>query len=482
MKKHMLLISNMIIIIAIVAGFSAIVYKDTRSYQDLAENQLESVVNLADINISKQIDSSMSKPVMVSKTMANDEFLKAWLLDEPKNSGNSAYLNELYNYLKAYQAKYSYTTIFCVSAQSGNYYYQGGFNKTLSEKDAHDIWYYNFLGSGKEYDLEVDTNEADNNDVTLFINFRVEGSDGKLFGVIGVGLKINLIEDTIHSYTQNYGLSVYIINHGGSENSFSGNTDTFINEKDLSERTGIKEHIVLNKSEKSEIQWFTSGNERKCLITKYNDTLGWFLVLEMKTDSISSVFQDRITQNILFMLISLAACIVVTTAVFLNYNQRMLRIANTDDLTGLYNRKMFLKQYNAFVRKHRAQRSTLFMLDIDHFKQVNDTYGHIFGNAVLAMVGEKLQSAIGEYGLASRWGGDEFLGIMPVGQAEALERLSKLMDSLKTADRESPHCVTVSIGIAEISGKSTSEQMIKKVDEALYKSKKNGRNRITIAE
>ena len=249
MKKHMLLISNMIIIIAIVAGFSAIVYKDTRSYQDLAENQLESVVNLADINISKQIDSSMSKPVMVSKTMANDEFLKAWLLDEPKNSGNSAYLNELYNYLKAYQAKYSYTTIFCVSAQSGNYYYQGGFNKTLSEKDAHDIWYYNFLGSGKEYDLEVDTNEADNNDVTLFINFRVEGSDGKLFGVIGVGLKINLIEDTIHSYTQNYGLSVYIINHGDSENSFSGNTDTFINEKDLSERTGIKEHIVLNKSE-----------------------------------------------------------------------------------------------------------------------------------------------------------------------------------------------------------------------------------------
>lgn len=480
MKKHTLLISNMIIILAIVAGFSAIVYKDTRTYQDLAENQLESIVNLADINISKQIDSSMSKPVMVSKTMANDEFLKAWFLEEPENSGNDAYLKELYNYLKAYQTKYGYTTVFCVSSQTGHYYYQDGFNKTLSEQDEHDIWYFNFLESGKEYDLEVDTNEADNNDVSLFVNFRVDGIDGKPLGVIGVGLKIDLIENTIQSYAQDYGLEVYIINHGGAENSFSGNTNIFINEEDLSERTGISENIVLNKSEKAELQWFTSGKERECLITKYNDTLGWYLVVEMKTNSISSVFQERITQNVLLMLISLAACIIVTTAVFSYYNLLIMRIENTDDLTGLSNRKLFLKQYQTFVRKHHKEKRTLFMLDIDHFKKVNDTYGHMFGNAVLAMVGEKLQTAISGYGLASRWGGDEFLGILAVGQAEAQEILNKFMDSLKCTENESPYCVTVSVGISEISGKPSPEQMIKKADVALYKSKEDGRNRITI--
>lgn len=471
----------MIIILAIVVGFSAIVYKDTRTYQDLAEKQLESIVNLADINISKQIDNSMSKPVMVSKTMANDEFLKAWLLNEPENSGTNTYLNELYNYLKAYQTKYSYTTVFCVSAQTGNYYYQDGFNKTLSTQDAHDVWYYNFVESGKEYDLEVDTNEADNNDVTLFVNFRVDGSDGRLLGIIGVGLKINLIEDTIQMYAENYGLSVYIINHGGVENSFSGDTDIFINEEDLSERTGIQENIILNKSEKSEMQWFTSDKERECLITKYNDTLGWYLIVEVKTNSISSVFQERIKQNVLMMLISLAACIIVTTAVFSYYNRLILRIENTDDLTGLSNRKLFLKQYQAFVRTHHKEKRTLFMLDIDNFKSVNDTYGHMFGNAVLAMVGVKLQSAISGKGLASRWGGDEFLGILAVGHEEAQRIITQFMSSLKNEENESPYCVTVSVGIAEINGKVAPEQMIKKVDEALYKSKEDGRNRITIA-
>jgi hypothetical protein len=95
MKKHMLLISNMIIILSIVAGFTAIVYMDTTSYQQLAEKHLENIITLADTDISNHIENSMSKPVMVSKTMANDEFLKAWLLEEPQKTGDNAYLNQL---------------------------------------------------------------------------------------------------------------------------------------------------------------------------------------------------------------------------------------------------------------------------------------------------------------------------------------------------------------------------------------------------
>jgi hypothetical protein len=139
------------------AGFFEIVSRDTKTYQDLAENHLESIVKLADIDISNYIENSMTKPVMVSKTMANDEFLKSWLLQERENVENPAYLKQLYNYLKAYQEKYDYTTVFCVSAKTGNYYYQDGLNKTISSGDEHDIWYYNFIASNKEYDLEIDT-------------------------------------------------------------------------------------------------------------------------------------------------------------------------------------------------------------------------------------------------------------------------------------------------------------------------------------
>jgi diguanylate cyclase (GGDEF)-like protein len=381
---------------------------------------------------------------------------------------------------KAYQQKYGYTTVFCVSEQTGNYYYQDGLNKTISKGDEHDIWYYNFTGSGHELDLEVDTNEANGNNVTIFVNFRMENGDGRLLGVIGVGLQVNIIEDTINSYENDYGMSAYIINVGGSKNSFTGSTDIFISEDELEGRTGIKESIELNKSAEPKLQWFTSGNERKCLISQYNETLGWYLVLEKDTNSISSAFQERIKNNVIFMLISLIACIMVTTIVFINYNRRIVKAENTDELTGLSNRKLFSKQYPAFVRKNREQKKTLFMFDIDHFKSINDTYGHMFGNAILAMAGEELRNAINGYGIAARWGGDEFLGVLAAPPEEAERILGKYMDSLKNEGKDERYRVTVSIGISEISGKLSMEQMIKKADEALYRSKENGRNQISI--
>lgn len=481
-KKHTLLLSNLVVILVIIAGFSAIVYKDATAYQALSEEHLENIVNLAEINIAKQIETSMSKPVTVSKTMANDEFLKAWLISEPENCSDDLYLEDLYGYLKAYQEKYGYTTVFCVSALTGNYYYQDGFNKTLSKADDHDIWYYNFLDTGHEYDLEVDTSEQSDNAITVFVNFRVESSDGELLGVIGVGLRVTVIENTIASYAKDYDLSVYIINHRGAENSFTGNTDIFISEDSLAENTGINEEIVLNKSETPILQWFTANGERKCLITEYNETLGWFLLLEKDTDTISRAFQESIKNSIIFMLISLFACITVVTTVFIHYNRRLISMENTDDLTGLPNMKLFTRMYPKYVRKHRAQRQTMFMFDIDHFKDVNDTKGHLFGNAVLSMVGDELKNAVDGYGIASRWGGDEFLGVLAVAPEEAERILDELMQSLRSEDKDESFRVTVSVGIMETHGKLNLEQLLKSIDEALYKSKETGRNRITIAK
>lgn len=479
MKKHMLLVSNLILILAVVAGFTISIYKDTKSYQQLAEKHLQDVVSLANTDISTHIDNFMSKPVMVSKTMANDEFLKTWLSKEPEGAGSSAYMSQLYSYLKTYQVKYGYTTVFCISSQTGNYYYQDGLNKTISKDDPHDVWYYNFISTGHEYDLEVDTNQANHNSITVFVNFRVTGDDGRLLGIIGVGLQASFIEDTIRSYEKNYNLSVYIINVGGAVNSFKGGTDIFVSQDKLPAYTGIRGKIKMNQSGNSEIQWFTDGDERKCLITKYDEPLGWYLVLEMKTNSIYRAFQERIKSNVIFMLSSLAACILVTTVVFINYNKRIVAMENTDDLTGLPNRKLFSMQCGTFVRRDRKKKKVLFMLDVDYFKKINDTRGHIFGNAVLTMVAEELKKAIGGHGIAARWGGDEFIGILSADPEEARQILGRFMDALKS--RETDDCkVTVSVGIVEVDEKLGMEQIIKKADEKLYRSKEDGRNKITV--
>ncbi|MET0017117.1 diguanylate cyclase [Oscillibacter sp.] len=480
MKKHILLLSSLAIIFSIVIGFVGIVYKDTTAYQDLAEKHMENVLSLADKDISSHIEDTMTKPVMVSKTMANDEFLKNWLMQEPENVKNDTYLKQLYSYLKTYQEEYDYTTVFCVSSQTGNYYYQDGLNKTLSKEDTHDIWYYNFIGSGHEYDLEVDTNQTKNDYITVFVNFRIENNNGELLGVIGVGLQVDALENTVCSYEKDYGLSVYIINTLGARTSFTGDTNIFIREDDLPKLTGITNRIKLNKSEAPILQWYSSDGERKCLITKYNETLGWHFILEMDTSSISSVFQDRVKSNILFMLVATIACTMVSTTVFINYNQRVITIENTDELTGLPNRKQFAKLYLRFIRKYKNRRKTLVMFDIDHFKGINDTYGHIFGNEILSIVGEELRKAISGDGIAARWGGDEFLSILTVEPDQAKQIMERLMDSLKNQEKGESYNVTVSVGIIEVDKKLGMEQLIKKADEALYQSKENGRDQISI--
>ena len=120
------------------------------------------------------------------------------------------------------------------------------------------------------------------------------------------------------------------------------------------------------------------------------------------------------------------------------------------------------------------------MFDIDHFKDINDTYGHLFGNAVLSKVGENLRSAVNEYGIAARWGGDEFVGILAAGPEETEQILCRFMDSLKNEEKDDRYHVTISAGILEVSGKLGVEQLLKKVDKALYCSKEGGRDRITI--
>lgn len=461
-------------------GFICVVYKDTKAYQDLAEKHLENILCLSDLNISKNIEASMTKPVMVSKTMANDEFLKKWLSKEPENIYDCTYLQQLYSYLKAYQEKYDYSTVFCVSEKTGKYYYQNGINKTISETDQHDIWYYNFTRSGNEYDLEVDTNQVNDNKVTVFINFRIVDDRSKLLGVIGVGLQVDLLEDTIHSYEKDYGLSVYIVNVGGSKNSFKGSTNVFVSESELKKYTQITDKIKLNQSDTPQLQWFTSGDKRKCLIIRYNGTLGWYLVLEKDTSSIYSVFQKRMVSNIAFMLISLVGCILVVTIVFYIFNRRIVTAENIDELTGLPNRKLFAKQYLSLIRKHRDCKKTLFMFDIDNFKNFNDMHGHIFGNAILKIVGAELKTAISENGIASRWGGDEFVGVLEMEPEKAKQLLGQYMELLRSSERDEVYRVSISVGICEINTKLSLEQMIGKADKALYQSKKSGRNKVSI--
>lgn len=162
-------------------------------------------------------------------------------------------------------------------------------------------------------------------------------------------------------------------------------------------------------------------------------------------------------------------------------------LAITDPLTGLYNRRYFesVLKKELTEQKRYGQAVSCLMIDVDHFKEVNDTHGHEAGDSVLKELGEILKSSLREVDTVARWGGEEFSIMMPhTDRKGALVTAERVLKDIRGRKFEklpgSP--VTVSIGIACMSKEiNTADKLFNAADLALYEAKRNGRNRIEIA-
>src|SRR5947208_5610672 len=166
--------------------------------------------------------------------------------------------------------------------------------------------------------------------------------------------------------------------------------------------------------------------------------------------------------------------------------QMSIEMAITDALTGLYNRRYMESHIGTLVEQAAARGKplTVLVLDIDYFKSINDTHGHDAGDDVLREFAIRIRKSIRGIDLACRYGGEEFVVVMPetdIGVATVVaERLRRRIASEPFPIQQSARHidVTISIGIAELSVKDTSATILKRADQALYRAKRNGRNRV----
>jgi diguanylate cyclase (GGDEF)-like protein len=158
--------------------------------------------------------------------------------------------------------------------------------------------------------------------------------------------------------------------------------------------------------------------------------------------------------------------------------------SRTDPLTGVLNRRAILSQIESELS--RTDRDNLHlsisMLDLDHFKKINDTYGHLAGDAVLRESMNRVEDAIRKYDTIGRFGGEEFIVVLPgAKQQDAFmiaERIRLKINEKNAIIDELSIPFTISQGLATCNGKSTVDELIAKADEALYRAKENGRNRV----
>jgi len=160
-------------------------------------------------------------------------------------------------------------------------------------------------------------------------------------------------------------------------------------------------------------------------------------------------------------------------------NKEYKVMASTDSLTGLYNRnkfsELYLSSYKSMIQRDGTM--SLVMLDIDFFKKVNDTYGHSAGDKVLIQVSHLLLKTLRNIDIVCRWGGEEFVLLLPTASLEQATSLAqKLRECMHKLDIDDIEGISASFGVSEVKAGDEMQEVINRADKALYLAKDSGRN------
>jgi diguanylate cyclase (GGDEF)-like protein/hemerythrin-like metal-binding protein len=216
------------------------------------------------------------------------------------------------------------------------------------------------------------------------------------------------------------------------------------------------------------------------------------VMLTMRSDATSLMDADGLTTYTFLMTITIFICwggsvMLLDTSQLLSEmeakNDMLVKLAMYDKLTGLFNRhtldSTIQKEMDRQDRYHTPL--ALVMLDIDHFKRINDLYGHDNGDRVLIEVAQRVHSSIRETDMLFRWGGEEFLILSPNTNDEGAGLLAeKLRHAIMSTPVEPAGLVTASFGVAERMDNETRDLWFHRVDQAMYRAKNTGRNRVEI--
>jgi diguanylate cyclase (GGDEF)-like protein len=431
---------------------------------------------LTSSNIYAEIQRDLIRPVLISSTMAHDTFLREWVVRGERNP------NELAAYLAEIKKRNGAFSSFFVSDRTRAYYTGNGVLKQVDRNDQHDSWYFRMKEMTGDYVIDVDTDQANRNALTIFINYRVFDFDNRFIGVTGIGLTVDSVRRLIDEYQQRYSRSVYFVDANGKVVVSQDGQ-----QRNLHEDAGVSPILGSILSEMHGSYRFKQHGENHLLYVNYLPELKWYLFVEQSEDKELEGIRRTLYVNLFVSLFVTAVVIYLTRVVLHRYQSRLEKMAATDELTGLFNRRAFsVVQARLMASYRRKQRPlSVLLVDVDHFKQINDRYGHQVGDQVLSEVSSCLKAAIRGSDVIIRWGGEEFLVVLddcePAEAARIAEKLRLSVENL-TPTGVSAGEVACSVGVAGFGGGKSLEQTISHADKALYRAKREGRNRVCVAE
>jgi diguanylate cyclase (GGDEF)-like protein len=348
--------------------------------------------------------------------------------------------------------------------------------------DLHDVWYYEFVGGGREFALDVDSNQAAGGPLTLFINHRVEDYRGYLLGVAGVGLNLEEFARIIQGFQSKYHRRITLVDEFGTVQ--LGPDAARMGKDNIRTMPGISAVAARCwPCAASRPTSNTSGPRAPCCWPRGI----WTTSAGPCGGAGRGLGPGRgAGQPGAHPVVGVAAWAVILalSVVTVNYfHARLVHMAATDQLTGAANRWEFEGRFGLAVSRHarHGEPFSLILFDLDHFKAVNDCLGHLEGGGVLQGVAALIRGIIRPSDLLARWGGDEFMVLAEGGLAEGLamaERIRQAVAGASFTGQAECRAVTVSCGVAEYQPGETLDSLTRRADQGAYAAKEHGRDRV----
>jgi diguanylate cyclase (GGDEF)-like protein len=474
-KRLMPLIS-----ILLIAGFLA---TSLASYfvskASVREGIVQSGLPLTADNIYSEIQNDLLRPIFISSMMAHDTFLRDWVIGGEHDVGQIA------RYLGEIKSKYDTVSSFFISENTRTYYYPGGVLKKMSEQDWRDVWYFRVRRMTEPYEINVDPDFANQDTMTIFINYRLFDFDGKFLGAAGVGLTVNSLRQQVDKYRARFGRDVYFVDPKGKV--VLAGDGTGMRDSTILSRPGLAAlapEILAGHDGSFE---YTRDGHTVLLNTRFIPELGWHVFVEEDETGATAGIRHALVVNLIVCVLITVLVLVATSTTIRVYQRRIEQLAITDKLTGLLNRHGFDAVFTQALKEAKRTSAPLSvaMFDIDRFKEINDRFGHPAGDAVIHAIGAAAREALRESDALCRWGGDEFLVLL---KGCALSDAFKLAEKISDHIAASPftyegHTVpmTVSLGVAQQRPDEDGARLIARADAALYDAKSRGRQRVAQA-
>jgi len=214
-----------------------------------------------------------------------------------------------------------------------------------------------------------------------------------------------------------------------------------------------------------------------CMFIKMKQRINYEMELRSLQKTTEKAYKDR--EEAFAQLEKVHAEIKRKQVDVLNINDELLKLSNTDKLTAIANRRHFQDELARHVERYHDEGIvfSVMIVDVDHFKKVNDTYGHLIGDSVLIQLASVLTQEVRPTDFVARLGGEEFVIILSETDAEkALELAVQLKNTVEVIKWETIDRLTVSVGVSTFSAADTEVTLLHCADQALYRAKANGRN------